>query len=102
MHLADTAKPLKLGKDIMQSFLIDKSRVEIIVLSSKRIDHNSTCTGTAALENKTKNRRITMNIGSTSVVFPIVAPCKQRATRGSRENRKKAVKIIKKKYLKFR
>ena len=41
---ADEAKQLQSGEDIMQLFLIKNCRVEIILLFSKRVVHNSTHT----------------------------------------------------------
>ena len=67
----DEANQLQSGEDIMQLFLINKSRVESITLFLQRIYHNSTHTNVAALENKTKNRRTTRSIDKKSAALHV-------------------------------
>ena len=48
----------------MQLFRNENYRVESIIILSKRMDCNTTCTNAVALENKIENGRITRKIGN--------------------------------------
>ena len=97
----DEAKSLQSGENVLQLFLIQKSRVKSIDLFSKRLDHDSARTNVEALEIKIKNRRIKSSTGNTSHYLSMSVSHKQRSKIGLRNNKKKSIKINTKKDLKI-
>ena len=87
----DEAKKSQSGEEILKLFLIENSRVESIILFSKRVDYNSACANVKAIENKIKNRRTKRNIGNTSNSLSTSTSNKQRSKRGSKKSEKKAI-----------
>ena len=63
----DEAIQLQVGKVIFQLFLLNKCRLEKIILCTKRLEINSTHANTADLEVRTKHKRMTRRTLSESV-----------------------------------
>ena len=73
-------------------------RIENIVLFTQRVECNSTCANTDALENRTKNMSVTRIMGSTTASSIPLSPHNQCFSIGSvkmnkKKNKKRVIKI---------